>query len=366
MQAGRSVCELLTRKSEITPQYLKMKKDPNPMFIWGCGAFAVRVYHYCRNYEIPVAGFFVNVPEEKTEFEGLPVYRIEQLIASHPKFSVIIGHANYTFGTAWLKRIATVQNVYCITSCCYDIWNPISEAFLAEHEGTLNEFYSRLSDEASRRCFLSYFESRINDDPFYMFPCYKNEIGYYQNDVFALGNNETLLDIGACVGNSIWPFVEAVEGAYHTIIALEPDEDNCLLLQDRILERSLQNVIVKQVCAYEKEGFVKFSGEQEQGGIQEDAGQYRLCPAVTVDRLCKELEADVSLLKINFPFSVPQILQGAKELLRKQRPKMIVRAGFDENVLLETYRTIRLLNPDYRIYLRYTVGIPQGLTIFAI
>jgi len=56
MQAGRSVCELLTRKSEITPQYLKMKKDPNPMFIWGCGAFAVRVYHYCRNYEIPVAG----------------------------------------------------------------------------------------------------------------------------------------------------------------------------------------------------------------------------------------------------------------------------------------------------------------------
>ena len=116
---------------------------------------------------------------------------------------------------------------------------------------------------------------------------YRNEIGYYQNDVFALGNNETLLDIGACVGNSIWPFVEAVEGAYHTIIALEPDEDNCLLLQDRILERSLQNVIVKQVCAYEKEGFVKFSGEQEQGGIQEDAGQYRLCPVVTVDRLCK-------------------------------------------------------------------------------
>lgn len=361
-----SICAHLRKKHEIIPQYLQIKKDQNPIFIWGCGAFAMRVVHYCRRYKIPIAGFFVNVSEEKAEFEGLPVFQIEQVIDRCTKFSVIIGHANYGDGKAWLQTFKSVENIYCITSCCYDIWNLISEDFLVENEKILNEFYSELQDEISKECFMSYFESRTNDDPSYMLSCYKRETGYYQNDIFILGKDETLLDIGACVGNSIWPFVDAVEGTYRSIIALEPDETNCRVLRNNIKGRALQDVVVRQVCAYDKDGFVKFSGEQEQGGIQEDAAQYWLCPAVTLDNLCDELNAEATLLKINFPFSVPQILNGAKALLKKRKPKIIIRAGFDENVFIETYKTIKSLNPTYQIYLRYTVGIPQGLTIFAI
>lgn len=291
---------------------------------------------------------------------------MEQVTGRFPKFSVIIGHANYLEGTAWLRKIHNVENVYCIASCCYDIWNLISEHFLAENEKVLDAFYGDLRDEMSKKCFVSYFESRINDDPSYMFDCFQKGTGYYQNDIFALTKDETLLDIGACVGNSIWPFVEAVEGAYRSILALEPDEKNCHILREQVESRGIRDVIVRQVCAYDKEGFVKFSGEQEQGGIQENAEQYYLCPAVTLDGLCDELHAEATLLKINFPFSVPQILNGAGNLLKKRRPKVIIRAGFDENVLVETYRTVKDLNPDYQIYLRYTVGIPQGLTIFAV
>lgn len=366
MQDRESICVRITRKNEVIPQYCQIRKDQNPVFIWGCGAFAIRVYHYCRHYEIPIAGFFVNVPEKKTEFEGLPVFKFEQIAKRCPKFSVIIGHANYTEGTAWLQTVGNVQNIYCIASCCYDIWNIISEAFLAENEKTLNDFYDTLQDQASRECFVSYFESRINDDPSYMFPCYKKGIGYYQNDIFTLGKDEVLLDIGACVGESIWSFIDAVYGTYQSIIALEPDENNCGLLRKGIEERKVRNVTVRQACAYDRECFVKFSGEQEQGGIQENAEQYCLYPAVTLDGLCRELDVNPSLLKINFPFSVSQILNGAKSLLRSKRPKVIIRAGFDENVLAETFETIKVLNPDYRFYLRYTVGIPQGLTIFAI
>lgn len=366
MGAQGSVCSRLERRHMIIPQYLQIRQDQNPVFIWGCGAFAIRVFHYCRNYGIAITGFFVNVPEEKTEFEGLPVFQMEQVTERYPKFSVIIGHANYSKGAELLRQVKNVGNVYCIASCCYDIWNLISEEFLIENDKILNEFYSDLRDEASEKCFISYLESRVNDDPSYMFPYYREGISYYQNDIFALGKNETLLDIGACVGNSIWPFVDAVDGSYRSIIALEPDESNCLILRERIKDRAVQNVTVRQVCAYDQEGVVKFSGEQEQGGIQENAEQYSLCPAVTLDGLCAELNADVTLLKINFPFSVPQILSGAKGLLSQRKPKVIIRAGFDENVLIETYRMVKNLNPDYQIYLRYTVGIPQGLTMFAI
>lgn len=366
MRPQESVCTRLARKPEIVPQYLQIKKDKNPIFIWGCGDLAVQVYHYCQNYEIPVEGFFVNLPEEKTSFEGLPVYKIEQVIDRYPKFSVIVGHANYKDGAAWLQKIKNVESAYCITSCAYDIWHILSEDFLAENEDVLNAFYNELPDELSRQCFCSYFESRVNDDPSYIFPYHKKEISYYKNDVFSLGQDETLLDVGAYIGESIWSFADAVDGTYRSIIALEPDEDNCRILQKGIEDRAIQNVFVRQVCAYDREGFVKFSGEQEEGGIQENAEQYRLYPAVTLDGLCQDLNAGVSLLKINFPFAVPQILNGAKQLLREKKPKVIIRAGFDEAVLIETYQALKSLNPGYRIYLRYTVGIPQGLTIFAV
>lgn len=366
MRPQESICARLSRAHEITPQYLRIKADQNPIFIWGCGALAIRVSHYCKNYEIPVAGCFVNVPEEKAEFEGLPVFQIEQVRERWPRFSVIIGHANYTDGAAWLRGMENVVNIYCLTSCCYDIWNVISERFLAENEKILNEFYGELRDEASKECFVSYFESRVNDDPSYMFSCWRKGIGYYQNDVFTLGKEETLLDVGACVGNSIWPFVDAVKGTYRGIIALEPEENNYAILNENIKNRAIPNVTVRQVCAYDRECLAAFDGDQEQGGIREDAEQSRLYPAVTLDGLCRELNAGVSLIKINFPFSVPQILNGAGGLLRERKPKLIIRAGFDETVLLKTYRTIKDLNPDYGIYLRYTVGIPQGLTIFAV
>lgn len=366
MRTQESVCARLARKSEIIPQYLQIKKDKNPVFIWGCGDHATQVYNYCRNYEIPLEGFFVNVPEKKTSFEGFPVLKIEQVVERYPKFSVIIGHANYADGVAWLQKIKNIENTYCLASCNYSIWHILSERFFAENEAVLNAFYNELPDELSRQCFCSYFESRMNDDPSYMFPCYKKEISYYKNDVFTLGQDETLLDVGAYIGESIWSFVEAVNGTYRSIIALEPDEANYRVLHKGIKERAIQDIIVRQICAYDKEGFVKFSGEQQEGGIQENAEKYRLCQAATLDSLCQELNASASLLKINFPYAVSQILNGAKHLLREMKPKVVIRAGFDEAVLIETYQTLKSLNPDYLIYLRYTVGIPQGLTIFAV
>jgi len=291
---------------------------------------------------------------------------MEQVAERYPRFSVIMGHSNYMDGKAWLEKIKNVENIYCITSCCYDIWNVISEDFLEENEGILNAFYNELQDKASKKCFESYFESRVNDDPAYMFPYYEKGTNFYQNDVLSLGTDETLLDVGACVGSTIWPFIDAVNGKYRSIIALEPDENNCLMLQKNINERAVKNVIIRQVCAYDKVCLVKFGGEQEQGGIQENTEEYRMCPAVTIDGLCHELNTSVSILKINFPFSVSQVLNGARNTLRVKKPKIIIRAGFDENVLIKAYKTIKALNPDYRIFLRYTVGIPQGLTIFSI
>lgn len=353
------------------PQYVLIKKDKNPIFIWGVGALARNVYNYCIKFNINISGFFVNVPDRSISyFYNFLVYSLEQLIDIYPKVSVIIGHANYEEGINTLKDIDNVENIYCLSSLCYSIYNLINQKFIEENYLLLSGFYKELKDEKSKECLKSYFESRVYDKPECMFPCFDRRITYFINDVFQLSEEETFLDIGACQGKAIRSFLQATNCNYNYIIALEPEEENYILLQKNIERENVKNIITKQVCAYQVCGTVHFEGNQEQGGIKNSgsASDYKTYPAITIDSLCEELpiEGMVSVIKINFAFSVVETLGGGKQLLKKRKPKLIIRAGFDENVLLQTYLFIKNINPQYKIYLRYTVGIPQGLTLFAI
>lgn len=360
--------EQIRINKKILSQYQRLLEDKNSIFIWGNGALARNIVQYCEERNIHLEGCFVDATYQKNDCGKLKVYTLGEIKKHYKNFSVIIGHSNYGAGYKKLKSDVQIKNIYCLCSICCKIWDPISTKFITENRKELNGMYQELMDEHSQKCMLSYFESRINDDASYMYDCFKNNISYYQNDVISLGNKETLLDIGACIGAAIWPFVEATKGCYKNIIALEPEKENFDNLMKNVKKRNLKNFLAKQVCAFDKTGKVKFTGNMEQGGINEDAAEYQVYPSLRVDDLWRNEKAasDISVIKINFPFSVPQILIGAKELIREKKPRIIIRIGFDERVLVETYRVIKEIRDDYKIYFRYSIGIPQGLTMFIV
>ena len=149
---------------------------------------------------------------------------------------------------------------------------------------------------------------------------------------------------------------------------MEPGESNYIELRDNMARRGIGKITLRRECIYNQDGYVNFEGEKEYGRICESAKESRSCPAITVDSLCRKLavEQSLSIIKINFPFSVPEILYGAQSVMQQVKPKLIIRAGYDENVLLNVFKVIKKINPQYRVYLRYTLDMPQGLTLFAI
>lgn len=356
----------IIKKYGVNNLYEIIRRDENPVFIWGTGALARSVYQYCKAYGIHPAGCFVNIPEKgECRLQGLKRYTLEELLQAYNKFSVIIGHSDYAKGVEQLKNVPQVVTTYCLSSVCYGKGNRISEEFIEENDVLLSEIYNGL-DDFSKNCLHSYFESRVNDDASCMFSYFKDNINYYSNDVLQLGNEEVLLDVGACVGASIWMFLDAVQSQYKGIVALEPEKSDFEVLHNEIEKRNLKDVVLKNVCAYHKNGYVKFAGDSEQGVIDEMAQNYSMCEARTIDSLCDEIElaSDISIIKINFAVSVPEILEGAKELIRRNKPKIIIRIGFDETVLAETYRAVKRLDDTYKPWFRYSIGIPQGLTVF--
>lgn len=362
----KSFLENIKIDAHRTPLYETIQADKNPLFIWGCGSLAYQALQYCKHYGIGISGFFINTGAQETMFEGYPVWEWEDLRKEYAEFSVIIGHSRYQEGRVFLEGLSQVKHVYTITSCCCGFWDVTPPEFLCNR--VLDELDRSLEDDKSRLCLTTYFESKINDNPQHMFACFDPKITYYSNDVFELSPHECLVDVGACDGGSISLFHQATLGKYECILAIEPDDENFNRLCEKVKARGMEHVILKQLCAHNENGFVKFEGRMEYGGINPSAKNYRLCPAKRIDDLCGELQLrdKVSIIKINFPFSVPEILNGASCLLKEIAPKLIIRAGFDETVLLDIFSAIREINPSYRFYLRYTVGIPQGLTLFAV
>lgn len=359
-------------EENVIPMYIKIRQDTNPLFIWGCGTLTIQVRHFCRKYGIDVKGCFVNIKISQNiqsgYFEDLQVYDLQDVMSQYPKFSVIVGFSDYVYATEYLKNIANIENIYCIASVCCGVTECISYDYIEKNKKVLDAFYGDLADEMSKKCMIAYLESRINDKAEYMFPYYDKDITYYKNDVFKLGAKETLLDCGACVGDAIWSFIDAVKGVYGSVLAIEPDADNYGFLVQEIQRRNLKNIIVKKVCAYNKSTNVHFGGNIQSGRIDNTNSKYELFEAVTIDGLCKELDMteEISIVKINFLSAIPEILEGAAKLLRERRPRLIIRAAYDEKELIKIYLAVKNINPSYRLYLRYTLGLPQGLTLLAI
>jgi len=156
---SRNFLKELTIKSDRFPLFEKIRHETVSIFIWGTGALAISVYKYCKNFGIKVSGCFVDVPVTDTQFEGMPILTLEELTQKYPRFSVIIGHANYATGVKHLKRIKNIVSVYCIPSCDYQMWNITTTDFLKSNSQVLQALFDELQDEESKQCLKSYFES---------------------------------------------------------------------------------------------------------------------------------------------------------------------------------------------------------------
>ena len=159
-------------EKDIVPLYQKILRDEMPIFVWGIGALANNIPAYCKKYGIKIQGFFVDIEKKEDSFQGLPVFKLSELIQKYRKFSVIMGQSNYEDGLKRLEGIKNVSNVYCLASLCCEIYNLITEDFIKKEAETINSMFADLQDDFSRDCLRSYFEARVNDNANYMFPYY--------------------------------------------------------------------------------------------------------------------------------------------------------------------------------------------------
>lgn len=352
----------LAKEEERVDLLLQLKRETLPLVLWGNGSLAYSVYSVLEENGIPIACCMIDGLEEDIEGEAYPIYTRAHVLQKYAEFAVVVGHSVYEKGMELLGECEAVKKCYCLVNVCYRTYKRMSFSFVNEHADDYRQTANLLYDELSRECLLGYLNSKLTERMDFLLPCTEEKGDYFENMIYKVTDNEAYVDVGAYDGDTIKDFLRAADGKYEHIYAIEPETAAFCTMKEYVKERKLQDVTLFSCGTWDKETTLYFSEDAQVSGVVEDS-----TISIYVNALDNLLEGKrVSMIKVNFLDGVYETLMGAKKILKEQRPKLIIKVGFDEWALIRIPKLIQQLNSEYKLYLRYATAMPARLILFAI
>lgn len=340
----------------------ELKKEVLPLVLWGNGSLAYSIYSVLKQNGITIACCMVDGLVEEKEGEDYPIYTREHVMQKYSEFAVIVGHSIYEKKSQIMEECKAVKRCYCLVNVCYRKYMRISYPFVREHAEDYIRTANLLQDEMSRECLMGFLNSKLTEKVDYLLPCVKEKGDYFNNTLYEVTENESYVDVGAYDGDTVKEFLKATNGKYDHIYAIEPETAAFNSMKKYVEEKRLENVTLYSCGTWNEETVLYFSEDAQVSGI---VGNSTVSIRVTkLDNLL--IDKEVSMVKINFLDGVYETLIGATGLLQKQKPKLMIKVGFDEWTLIRIPELIRQINPEYKLYLRYASAIPARLILFAV
>lgn len=199
----------------------------------------------------------------------------------------------------------------------------------------------RLSGNIS---YLNGFFDRQPEQYFESFLCFKEDA-------------EVFIDVGGFDGFTSLKFMQTCP-TFKAVHIFEPDANNVKLLSDKFDEYN--NVYVYQKGLADFNGTVNFKSDGSTSGISM-SGECQ----VEVVRLDDVVDGAVTYIKMDVEGAEHAVLEGAKEIIKKQHPKLAVCVYHQMNDLWTIPEKILSIRDDYDIYLRqYTEGVVETVMFF--
>lgn len=348
---------------------LELKRQNLPLVMWGAGEFAEEVNEYLKQHDIFVDDVFVDDDYylENKLFDERPVISYSMLRKKYNLVNLIFGHSSYE-KKGDFEQIKCFNKVFCFFSINYGVHKKTSKEEIEENLCEFESSFSTLSDEKSRRNFLAFLKTRISGNNSYVMNEFEKNSNFFNNDIFRIGKNEVLLDVGAYDGDTIRLFLKENKREYKHIYAVEPDDMNRIKLERYIQKNSLNNVSISGIGAWKEEGVLNFTAVNEQisgmSSRQDDLEADSI--KIKVDQLDKifQYKEKITVFKINYFEGVKEAIEGARNILKMHKPKIAVTVGFDCRNIRFVPNLIKEINSEYNIYLRFNRGMVSSLTCY--
>ena len=329
--------------------YLKIADKPIVLYGMGNGADMIIDVLHCLGLDF--ADVFASDSFVRGHyFHGRKVLKLSEVKEKHDDFIILLTFAIHDRATLdYIKDLSQSYELYSPTV-------PVAGKglftynYIKEHEEEFDEAYNLLYDERSKEDFLSILNFKISGKVKYLFECEYEKSRLY-DEILPLGDNETIVDLGAYDGDTIREFTAVTKGKYKKIIAFEPDEKNFKKLSKKT--EGMENIHRYNLGAWDKRETLLFAKKAGRNSHRDNEGV-----PVNFDSVDNLINEEVTFIKMDIEGAELKALEGARNTIKKYSPKLYVCAYHRNEDMFTLPSMIKLLNPEYKIYFRHHPYIP--------
>lgn len=288
------------------------------------------------------------------------IFSLQKIEEKYQKINVVMGHGHYE-KVDEMKSYSFINQVYIIPNPYPQYKGPDSEYMKYNREKM--EYISKcLADDKSRYVLEKYIAVWTTNDISHLLGsdvCVEDIYGLEKLDI---STKESFVDIGAWEGDTIELFLKKTKKNYEYIYAVEPDPNSFKTLKNKFAGR--ENISLIQCGIGEKVGELYLGEENSQSAFLKKEVTARKVKVMTIDTLF--IEENISLIKIFVPFMFYEILKGGENVIRKNKPRMIVNVSADNKcILYDTIKWIMDLRLGYKLTLRFDFPMPTRMWLYA-
>ncbi|MGC8490162.1 MAG: FkbM family methyltransferase [Syntrophobacteraceae bacterium] len=381
-----------------------------PIVLYGTGSLGKDILMTLRNCGIHPVCYCNSDPSRcGGEYCGLPVISLDELIATHRNSCIVITTQTYAASVIknlidygfdrkliiWNKMFDMATSLYFSftnQSNLASLRSRPSHALidsLIQNEKKVSTVYTLLADQKSRDLFISKLTLLVANHNIKLFTDYLMSFSepiatfglipfpvlgpenffYFTNDVLALQQGETYLDVGAFDGDSVLEFVKACRNqnvTYNHIFAFEPDPKNFDELEKNSIE--LDNISCHRLGVFSQSGILRFESSDiavapTASGIS-DGGDIEI-KVISVDEFLDGRK--ITLLKMDPPGNIiPKALIGSHKTINAFRPRLVLGAYHSFEAIFDVPMMVHDILPEYNLYLRHLSWTICETDLFAI
>lgn len=318
--------------------------------LFGAGLAGRNALKVLKDKGVKVLFFCDNDQKKQGSYiEGIEIFPPSHLL-EHKEKTVFIS-SDYFGAISRQLRAMGIAKFYYFGFCFdYERWYGHFESHrLKAYEERIDIAHKLFSDEESRNLFASLvkFRKSLGSSGASWSPFCE----YFHPEV-SPKKGDTIIDGGAWTGDTAEAFCRALNGDCH-IYSFEPDDENFCKLQENVNSQRLNgSVHPVKLGLWSNVGTLKFESCQENSMQHQvsETGDIQI-QVTSIDEFSSEKNIKIDLIKMDIEGSEIEALLGARQTIRKFKPRLQICSYHKFDDLWEIPILIKKLSPDYLLYL---------------
>jgi FkbM family methyltransferase len=207
-----------------------------------------------------------------------------------------------------------------------------------------------LEDERSKEALLSSIIFKLTCDRDILMPfltgLHDEYFSYGEGpggSTFHLSQDETFIDVGANVGQSIRRFLSACNWQFNKIHSFEPDKSNFVALQTMTQMLRHPGIHTHKLALSDHTGTASFVETFAMDSRISEAGNQQ----VRIEKLDNLIDK-ATFIKMDVEGHEAKVLRGAEQLIKRCRPRMAVTTYHYPDDLLDVFKTVENMDLGYQ------------------